>query len=66
MEQGACGLQLRNAQHIFQGGTERDDNFKQSMGFEPPVNVGEWMLVGIVLSILFIGALMSLFLHSVK
>ena len=83
-----------------------DNNFKQSMGFEPPVSVGEWMLtmlicfipvvnivmlfvwafgpntnaskanwakasliwmlVGIVLSILFIGALMSLFLHLVR
>ena len=83
-----------------------DNNFKQSMGFESPVSVGEWMLtmlvciipivnivmlfvwafgsntnaskanwakasllwmlIGVVLSILFIGALMSVFLQVMK
>jgi hypothetical protein len=83
-----------------------DNNFKQSMGFEPPVSVGEWMLtmlvcvipvvnivmlfvwafgsntnaskanwakasliwmlIGLIFAILFIGALMSLFLHLIQ
>ncbi|MCX6138409.1 MAG: hypothetical protein NTV54_13040 [Ignavibacteriales bacterium] len=83
-----------------------DNNFKQSMGFEPPVSLGEWMitmlimiipivnivmlfvwafgsgtnaskanwakatrvwmLIGIGLSILFLGALVSIFLHMMK